>query len=43
MREKKFEREFSKFFKIKIYPAIANASLGLECALKALNLAEVMK
>ena len=35
---KKFEREFSKFFKIKYTSAIANASLGLECALKALNL-----
>ena len=34
---KKFEKEFSNFFKIKYTCAIANASLGLECALKALN------
>ena len=35
---KKFEKEFSNFFKIKYTCAIANASLGLECALKALNI-----
>ena len=34
----KFEKEFSKFFKVKYTSAIANASLGLECALKALNI-----
>ncbi len=35
---KKFESEFSKYFKIKYSVAVSNASLGLECALKALEL-----
>ncbi len=37
---KKFEKEFCNFFKIKYSSAIANASLGLECALKALDIKE---
>ena len=35
---KKFEIEFSRYFGLKYSVAIANASLGLECALKALNI-----
>jgi len=35
---KKFEIEFSRYFKLKYSVAIANASLGLECALKALEI-----
>ena len=35
---KKFELEFSRYFKLRHSVAIANASLGLECALKALNI-----
>ena len=37
---KKFEKEFCNFFKIRYSSAIANASLGLECALKALDIKE---
>ena len=37
---KKFEIEFSNFFNIKYSTAITNASVGLECALKALNIKE---
>ena len=35
---KKFENEFSKYFKVKYSVAVANASLGLECSLKALGI-----
>ena len=35
---KKFETEFSKYFGLKYSLAVANASLGLECALKALDI-----
>jgi dTDP-4-amino-4,6-dideoxygalactose transaminase len=37
---KKFENEFARYFKLKHAIAIANGSLGLECALKAINIKE---
>ena len=40
MKEKNLKKNFCNFFKINTSSAIANASLGLECALKALDINE---